>query len=116
MDGVDALPHQDLAAGPNGDELACAGLQLEAGDENPRTAALDGIHEGLDGEGSDRSIEPPAFNPQLSPATASKRGRNSECAERCKPRFHTASVVSGLCPITAFGHFLPFRNHAGICR
>src|SRR5512143_3812974 len=96
MDGVDALPHQDLAAGPNGDELACAGLQLEAGDENPRTAAPDSIHERLDGEGLDPSIEPSGVSIH-----------NSRQRQRIEPwgqvrtrralqtRFHTASTLSG---------------------
>jgi hypothetical protein len=46
-DGLRSLPDQDVTAGQNLDELAGLGLQLEAGDEVRRNAAVDDRDEGV---------------------------------------------------------------------
>lgn len=39
VDGIDSLPDEDTTARQHGDELACAGVQLEKSDANPGSAA-----------------------------------------------------------------------------
>ena|SRR6266540_4545097 len=73
MDGVDTLPHQDLAAGPNGNELARTGLQLEASVAYLRNAAIDCVHEGLD-----QSVKSPQIQPANPFATVSRLDAESE--------------------------------------
>ena len=47
VDGLDPLPHQDPAAGPNGNELARPGLQLEADAADLRHADAGCLHQGI---------------------------------------------------------------------
>ena len=47
LDGVNALPDEDDQAGQCGDELACAGIQPETGDQDPRHETVDRGDPGL---------------------------------------------------------------------
>ena len=54
MDGIDALLDQNAAKSANRDELACSGVQHEAGDCDCGNAGIDGSDEGLKGLRSPR--------------------------------------------------------------
>ena len=49
MDGIDALPDQNITAGKYRDELACVGVQHEANDEHHRHETADRGDQGIKG-------------------------------------------------------------------
>jgi len=84
VDGLIALPDQDAAAGPHGNEPARAGLQHEASDEDPRNANVDPDHAGVE-------VRPPSPLPFTRPATCRFNAQTARIST-CALRFHTAST------------------------